>query len=337
MYVVFDYNTVGCLSSSMTSTHEEFNKMSGAISKSELQQTINRSDTEQDKSALASHPNTSFTFPEIEQSLLFKKTAQEFLGKDYYEVIIRPACFFVRLSTEDARLVKRIIVLPPHGFTADNPDLLSPHPEARRAQVKILGKINPGKKGYKPVLNELAYDYSFTRDVPTEKNSAYARFSEKYCGRLLKSWRNWFYVVHENGQGDFHNLTNLSSEWIVLLLKKELQDQKTINLDPYLARLPQLLQEMVCKIEETGDAVFRDKVFVEKVFQFPEEILVPVFIQMLNIHETGQHENCTFFGFLLKLAKKNKHLVLSEVQQAIRLHSAPHYYLADLEKKLSTI
>src|SRR3989344_1091131 len=171
---------------------------------------------------------------EIYESSLFQKTLKKFLGSGNTEVITRPACFFVRLKSEDTKFIKRIIVFPPLGFTGDEVALLNPHPEARKARIRILGKINPIKKGFKPLIREIKFSFSLTRSIPTEEMSAYAKFSGKYCKSQIKSWKNWFYVVKENGWGNFHSLINLSNEWAVALLKKELIDQKEINLKPYL-------------------------------------------------------------------------------------------------------
>ena len=228
---------------------------------------------------------------------------------------------------------------PPLGFTGDEINLLNPHPEARKARVKILGKINPTKKGFKPLIREIKFSFSLTRSVPTEKTSAYAKFSEKYSKSQLKSWKNWFYVVKENGWGNFHSLINLSNEWVVAFLEKELVDQKTIDLKSYFEKLPQpeakKLRVAIQRIEHTGDKIFDDTKFVSELLKFPSKILVPFLIQMLNVQETGKHENCTFFALLLKIAKKNKRQVLEKVKRAIELKSAPYYYLEDLERKLS--
>ena len=56
---------------------------------------------------------------------------------------------------------------------------------------------------------------------------------------------------------------------------------------------------------------------------------------MLNVQETGKHESCTFFGLLLKIAKKEQILVLDEVRKAKQSKTAPYYYLEDLESKLA--
>ncbi|MCR4314027.1 MAG: hypothetical protein NUV84_02150 [Candidatus Uhrbacteria bacterium] len=277
-------------------------------------------------------------FHEIQNSSLFKKELIKFLGNEEIEAVTRPACFIIRLKNESTSTIKRIIVFPPHGFTGDETDLLNPHPEARKARVKILGKVSPKNKGFKPLIKEILFSFSLVRNISTEKNSAYAKFAKGYSGSLLKSWKNWFYVVKESGWGNFHSLVNISGEWVMLLLEKELTDQKVANLKPYLDKLPTLkskaLEAALKKIESAGDEVFGDKPFIAKVLKYPDKILVPVFIQMLNTQETGKHENCTFFALLLKIAKTNKELVLEEVKHAIKTQTAPVYYLQDLQMKL---
>jgi hypothetical protein len=282
--------------------------------------------------------NIQSSFYGIKNSLLFKKTVIKFIGKERVETITRPACFFVRLKKEGDKIIKRIIVLPPYGFTGDKIDLLNPHPEARKAKIKILGKINPTRKGFSPITREVKFNFSTIRNIPTEKNSAYSKSPQKHCKSELKSWKNWFYVVKESGWGNFHSLINLSNEWVVMFLEKELTDQKKINLYPYLKKLPrqksEKLQIYLKEIEESGDSIFTNKVLIHKFLKYPSHILVPILIQMLNLQETGKHENCTFFALLLKIAKKNKKLVSEKVDRAIILKSAPYYYLDNLKNKL---
>lgn len=277
-------------------------------------------------------------FENILRSPLFRKTREKFLSGDQLEIIKRPACFIIRLKNENSDSIKRIILIPPLGFTADKIDLLNPHPEVRRARIKILGKINPIKKGYKPIQTEAEFRFSLGRNVPTERTSAYAKFSKKYCSSQLKSWKNWFYVVKENGWGNFHNLINLSDEWIVVLLEKQLTDQKPINIATDLKKISprqsENLKNALRKIEQSGDSIFDDKKLILQTLKFTENTLIPVFIKMLNIKETGKHEPCTFFALLLKIAKKNRALVLKEVKKAITHKLAPRYYLEDLENKL---
>lgn len=279
-----------------------------------------------------------FDFYEIVNSSIYRKTFKMFLGKENSEIVIRPTYFLICSKNELSNFVKRIIILPSHGFTANRIDLLNPHPEARKIRIKILGKINPTKKGFKPLLREIKFRFSLTRNIPTENVSAYARFMEKYCGSQLLSWKNWFYVTKENGWGNFHNLINLSNEWVLVLLEKELANQKKLDLKPYLNMLTlsqsERLIKAIKKIERIGDKIFENQSFVLEVLKFPLKILVPILIQMLNVKETGRHEPCTFFAFLLKIARENNNLVYDEVNKAIKLELSPHYYLESLKRKL---
>ncbi len=221
-------------------------------------------------------------------------------------------------------------------------NLLSPHPEARSAKVRILGKIRPGKKGFSPVNKEVKFIFSLKREAPTEPDSSYSDYLKspsKFYGIQLKSWRNWFYVVKKNGWGNFHSLINLSNDWVVMILEKELSDRKEINIKNILKSLPatraRALTDILEQIGVAGDKVFKDKYLIMRLLRFDAKILVPVFIRMLNWQETGRHEACTFFAFLLKVAKNNKRLVIAEVDKAFRSKTAPNYYLQDLKNKLS--
>jgi len=109
-----------------------------------------------------------YNFVQINQSKLFNRVLSKFLPGER-EIVERPASFSIRLKKEDLHIINRIILLPPHGFTADKINLLSPHPEARRAKIKILGKIKPENKGFAPVSKEVKFIFSLFREVPTKK------------------------------------------------------------------------------------------------------------------------------------------------------------------------
>ncbi|MFA5886159.1 MAG: hypothetical protein WC863_00035 [Patescibacteria group bacterium] len=280
-------------------------------------------------------------YTQITESSLFKKIIKQFFQSEEYEIVERPASFSVRLKEESSEIVKRIILLPPHGFTADKINLLSPHPEARNAKIRILGKIKPQNRGLAPVKQEIKFVFSLIREIPTEKDSSYSdyfKFSKEYYKSQLKSWRSWFYVVKENGWGNFHNLINLSDDWVILLLEKNLIDRKEINIDKFLKQLTiieaERLKSSLKQIERDGDKIFRDVTLVENILILDLKILVPILIRMLNSSETGKHEPCTFFALLLKAVKKDKKLVLKEVNKSIKMKIAPRYYLEDLKNKL---
>lgn len=127
-----------------------------------------------------------FTSKQIIESPLFKKTIKQFFQSNEYEIVERPASFSIRLKEEDPTMVKRIILLPSHGFTADKINLLSPHPEALNAKIRILGKIKPQNKGFIPVQKEIKFVFSLLREVPTEKDSSYSDYSKSsLCRKIL--------------------------------------------------------------------------------------------------------------------------------------------------------
>ncbi len=283
-----------------------------------------------------------FDFRDLERSFLLTRTLREFLGAESVnagtETITRQACFLIRATSENPRVVRRLIVFPPGGYTADRVDLLAPHPEAREARVKVMGGIRPASKGFAPLPEGLRFKYSPSRDVPTETTSANSVFSEEHGRSRKVPWKNWFYVVKKNGWGSSHNLVNHSARWVVCLLHKELVDQKPIRIDGYLDGLPaarsRQLRLSLTRVQEIGDAAFRDESLVSEILGFPVSKTAPILLRMLNTSETGKHEPCTFFAILLKIAEQDPELILHELTRARETDASPHYYLADLERKL---
>jgi hypothetical protein len=278
---------------------------------------------------------------ELLGSPFVERALRRFLGGDLWEIVTRPACHVVRSASEGSGLarVRRALFLPPGGFTADEIDLLSPHPEARSIRARIEGRVNAAKRGFLPLVGEVELAYSRHGSIPTEASSSSARFSEQHCGRVRRSWRNWFYVVRKNGWGDSHNLINRCSDWVLILIEKELADHKPIAIRPYLERLPgphaAELAEALARIERRGDEIFRDTSLVSRVIEFPPAVLAPILIRMLNTPERGRHEPCTFFALILKVAKRDRDLVVEEMERARRIECAPRYYLEDLARKLN--
>lgn len=276
---------------------------------------------------------------------LFKATVAEYLGEGELSLTNRKSCYFVRkidenVLPENKLLIVRLLLLPPGGFTGIRRNILSVHPEARTVKLRILGAIAPEKRGYKPLIREIEFMYAPIRQVPTSAELPYAYYSDEYCRKELKSWRSWFYAVKEDGWGNFHSLVNLSGEWAVIVVEKELIDHKPIKIANFLNELDNQkarhLQHLLQMIQLQGDAFFTKPQQIEEILSFPPSILVPILIRLLNVPETGKHEPCTYFGLLLKLSKQRRSLVMAEVQQAISLQVAPSYYLHDLKRKLSS-
>jgi len=97
------------------------------------------------------------------------------------------------------------------------------------------------------------------------------------------------------------------------------------------------LKKILKQIELKGDKIFQDKKIVNDFLKIDNRILAPILINMLNFQETGKHEPCTFFALLLKIMKTDKNLISREVHHALKMRTAPYYYLNDLKRKMSGI
>lgn len=134
-------------------------------------------------------------------------------------------------------------------------------------------------------------------------------------------------------------MVNLSNEWILLILEKELRLQKTPDLPSKISVLDKNQQKnfttLYDKILLFGDAIFdKEKQLIEEICNFDVDKITPPLIEMLNILETGKHEPCTVYAIILKIGKKNKNLI-DYLKEAAKSKTAPKYYLEELIKKLS--
>lgn len=256
-------------------------------------------------------------------------------------VVTRPASFLIRAAEETGYVVERYIVLPPAGFTADALDLMSPHPEVRRARIIVKGAVRMGKAGFSTLRSVLAVRRGLTRDLETEANSTYARFipGDSRHREDLMSSRDRFYAVRDNGVGFYHNLVNVSSDWIVLVVHKELSLRHDLCLDSLVEGVPTehraVVRELLHAATSVGDALFRAfPSLVEAAMQIEPAALVPVLLDALNVRETGRHEPCTMFGLILKLARRSPESTLRVLRPALVRCRAPAYYVDDLQRKL---
>ncbi len=282
--------------------------------------------------------NAVTKFNSILRSDLLQRTIRKHFGNSPTAVVYRPKCFVIRRTFESGDRVTRIVVLPPKGCTADKMSLLNPHPEARTAKAFIYGEIDPLKKGYKPIVGGIELRFSKVRSAPTQQRTPYAAYNSRYCATVQKSWKNWFYTVKESGWGNFHNLVNRTSTWVVLVVEKQLLDQKPITIESYIKvlgkRQSSTLRDDLQYITTKGDEVFTRPTIIRRIVSLPLPVIASVLIQMLNVQETGKHQNCTFFALILKLSRRDRVYVRSVVDEAAVRKSAPRYYLAELQKKL---
>lgn len=257
------------------------------------------------------------------------------------EVIHRPASMLIKQKFEDTDIVQRIILLEPFGFTADKKNELNPHPEVRQAKIIIKGAIRANKSGFSTLKNVVLYSYLKNRGGKTEPDSTYIEIKpglSKYREET-KSSKDHFYVVKENGQGFYHNLINLTEEWIVMVLQKERRHQKVMDMDSVLIGLSEPERKIVVRwidsVIKSGDAIFKKKAkIVNALLSLDADKTIPILVEALNIQETGRHEPCTVFATLLKLGREYPAQALQYLQVADVENLAPRYYLKELSRKL---
>jgi hypothetical protein len=281
---------------------------------------------------------------EVMDSFLVKQTIKELFGNNSIEIINRPASYVIKLQKESENLVKRIILLPPKGFTSNKVDETSPHPEIRRAKIIIKGGVRPGKQGFDILKDALRFAYYTNRNIKVEDTYPYAKIDAKnpLFKAELKSSREKLFVVKENGEGFYHNLINNSSSWILLVLEKELRLQKNPNINIKIENLTdekqKIILEAISNIEKIGDKIFSEKPkLIKSLTTLSTEETLPALIEALNLPETGKHEQCTVYALILKFAKKDPKSVLSYLKNALDKKEAQSYYLEELIKKTNEV
>src|SRR3989344_4546391 len=106
----------------------------------------------------------SYNVNEIIDSNLVKTILKNFFKNQEIEIIQRPVSFIIRLKNESEDKIFRIILLPPHGFTANKLDETTPHPEVRKAKIEIKGGVRPNKSGFNLLKNVIKYQYYTNRN-----------------------------------------------------------------------------------------------------------------------------------------------------------------------------
>jgi hypothetical protein len=280
---------------------------------------------------------------------IIQSSPLRFLIKDIFdnlewELVTRPASFLIKEKSEDDYKLYRIIILPPHGHTADHVNEMNPHPEARRAKITVRGGVREEKTGFSVLKQVLKYCYLDGRKVGTVVgNHPYVKITqsmEKYH-EVVKSTKETFFVVRENGVGFYHNLINISNEWLILLLEKELRLSKTMDIESRLEGLEeddqQSLRKLIHAIKAVGDGIFTEHPeLVNTISELSPNIAMPALIEALNIHDSGRHEACSVYAMILKIGKKHSQEVCRQLARAVEYNLAPRYYAEELLQKLNT-
>lgn len=278
---------------------------------------------------------------EILKSQLIKTEIKNYFGDKEIELVERPASYIIKEKNENKNKVFRLIILIPKGFTANNVDEMFSHPEARRAKIEIKGGIGPGKKGFNLLKDSLKYISYKNRNVDLIDNYPYVKVDAKnpLYQEEIKSSREKFWVVKEDGKGFYHNLINLTNEWLLLILEKELDFQKPINLKDKISKLAideqKLVNNFFNLLKDKGDKIFEENLSItSEITKIDIKKILPIFIEMLNIPETGKHEQCSVYAIILKFGKKNKQITKDYLNEALKNNFAQLYYLNELIKKL---
>lgn len=271
-----------------------------------------------------------------------KNTIKNLFRSQEIEVVTRPMSYIVKLKKEEGDKLTRVIILPPKGHTANKLKEMSSHPEARKATILIKGGIKEDNKNFSLLKDIIKFCYYQKRDIPVVGNYPYAEVDNKnpLYREEIKSSREKFAVVEENGKGFYHNLVNLSNEWVLLILEKALSFQKKVNIIPLIENLSEdkrlLINKFIDNVKELGDEIFEENInLVNSIVGLKIEEILPILIELLNIPETGKHEQCTIYALILKLGKKEKEKTLTYIKNALENKEAPPYYLNELIKKLS--
>jgi hypothetical protein len=267
---------------------------------------------------------------------VMRTTVNNVLGRQPYEIVERPGAYVLALEKEPADHCKRIIVLKPNGFTSNSLAELSSHPEAGEATVEIKGAARPMNKGYFPIKNCVEFAYRDKDGVKIRPDYPYA--AARNAIRELKTSRTRFKVVRRNYHGFYHNLVNLTDEWLVIVLDKKLNLAKQINyslIEGVGKKQRGVLRCLADGVMSNGDGIFKsDPDVVERVCSMNPHTSLPALITLLNVEEKGKHEQCTVFAIILKIAKRHPELARGLLEKAEEDRTAPSYYLRELIKKV---
>jgi hypothetical protein len=275
------------------------------------------------------------------QNKIISNLTQKIFPEGNIEILERPHSFIIKDKSEHSNKIKRIIILPPKGYTANSIDELNSHDEVRKAKITVKGSFRDGKENFSLIKKCLKFAFLPTRNAVTQSDVPYALISQNqkiYKEKILSS-KESVYVVKENGEGFYHNLISLSDEWLVIVLDKELRSGKKMNIESKLGSLTlvekRLVQKLMEKVHKYGDELFeKDKNLIGSALKIKTEKILPVLIESLNILETGRHEPCTVYALILNKSKSDKEKVIEYLKNASKNKDAPDYYLSELLSKI---
>lgn len=264
---------------------------------------------------------------------------------DNTEIIERPASFIVRSKEEGERNIHRVIIIPPKGYTADKPNQTNSHDEAEYATIKINGAVREDKQAFSKIKDCLLVASFNEKGKVSELNKPYLTFdlTEDNADLITNTHSAGeppFSVVRSDGYGFYHNLINISDDWLVLSLYKRLRPQKPVNLEHHFAVIQDEYAEILNKLYNAvvihGDGIFeKEPDLIRKVTNIPPSTALPSLGEMLYVHDTGKHEACSVFAIILKIGRSNPELVTSFLQDSMIYDTIPSYYARQLIEKIN--
>ncbi len=285
---------------------------------------------------------------------------QEILQKNYVqdlvtdicgeavEILERKDCYIVRSKVEGERDIHRLIILPPKGFTANEINQMNSHDEAESATIQVKGAVKEGKRSFSKLSKCLLVASSDRSERVSDLNQPYLTFGLEAglsSGLDLKqhsSGESPFYVVKSDGYGFYHNLVNVTDEWLVLKLHKILRPQRGVNLERVTKNIQDeqadILKNLYFAIVHNGDNVFSvEPAAVRAVMSVPLKDSLPVLGEMLHVHDSGMHEACTVFAIILKIAKFRPKETYDYLVRTLVTRSIPAYYANQLIGKIENM
>lgn len=282
------------------------------------------------------------------QDILQKNYVQDLIrltcGEDT-QLVTRRDCFAVRSAKEGERDLYRILILPPKGFTANEINQMNSHDEADFATIEIKGAVKEDKSAFSKLKDCLLVVSKSENGTVSSLTHPYLTFDldEKQQDELTlikhSSGTAPFPVVKNDGFGFYHNLINLTDEWLVLKLHKRLRPNKAVDLDQYTGTLSDQEKEAVLNfyrsVQKYGDGIFENAPeAIHNILDMRTDKSLPCLGEMLFIHDSGMHEACTVFGIILKISQSHAFVVLSFLDGALEKRTIPPYYGAQLIGKI---
>jgi len=205
--------------------------------------------------------------------------------------------------------------------------------------------VRANKQGFSRLKDVVQFIRFTTAQVPIEENVPNARPDVRNAAYRtdLRSSGETFLAAREGGYGFYHNVLNVTPEWVVIRVKKHLKFQRAMDLGAALRPLPSseraTFAAFMDAVARLGDGIYRSPELqrtLDTMTAGRADVYLPALIEGLNIAETGKHEACTVYAMIMKIGRRQHATTVTHLDTALERGDAPPYYLRELLKKLST-